>query len=528
VELGDKTLAQLDPEVRAYIGELEASKRNLEIRYEILEEKYRLALFKRFCRTSEQISKGQANLFDVSELPETSLESIDTEETISVREHTKKKPGRKPIDPKHPRYEVVHDLSQEEKQCGCGHELVRIGEEVTEKVQVIPEQIWIERHVRPKYACHYCEGSGDEDRPAVRIAPAPKTILPRSIASASLITFILINKFVDHLPFYRQEKRFARIGIDISRQDMSNWAMAVAVILEPLIERFRRLIRAGPFVQIDETPVQVLNEPDRANTSKSYMWLARGGPPETPVTLYDYTPTRSAEYPRELLSQFNGYMQADGYQVYRMLDSESPNIVRVGCFAHVRRKFHEAAKASKKTGAAHEGMKYITKIYRIERELRSQELADDEFVLRRRELVEPELQRFHRWLVKKQQSVVPSTLLGKAVSYTLSEWDALVRYLDHAYITPDNNAAENSIRPFVLGRRNWLFSGSPRGAAASCTIYSLIETAKLQGLDPFAYLHYVLERAPHLTSEENWDSILPFNLDSEEIKGTFPRPPKIL
>ena len=528
MELGGETLAQLDPEVRAYIGELEASNRNLEIQYEILQEEYRLALLKRFSRSSEQSPKGQGNLFDASELAETSAESSDTDETIIVREHEKKKPGRKPIDPKHPRYEVVHDLAEEEKQCACGHELVRIGEEVTEKVQVIPEQIWIERHVRPKYACHHCEGSGDEDRPAVRIAPAPKSILPRSIASASLIAFILINKFVDHLPFYRQEKRFARIGIDISRQDMSNWTMSVAEILKPLIDRFRALIRAGPFVQIDETPVQVLNEPERPNTSKSYMWLARGGPPEKPVTLYHYTPRRSAEYPRELLSTFKGYMQADGYRVYRMLDSEYPDIVRVGCFAHVRRKFYDAAQASKKTGAAHEGMKYITTIYRIERDLRSQELTDDVFVRRRRELVEPELERFHRWLIKKQKSVVPSTLLGKALSYALSEWEALIRYLDHAHITPDNNAAENSIRPFVLGRRNWLFSGSPRGADASCAIYSLIETAKQQGLDPFAYLHYVLKCAPYLSSKEDWKSVLPFNLDAEKIDNAFPRPTKTL
>ena len=309
---------------------------------------------------------------------------------------------------------------------------------------------------------------------------------------------------------------------------MSNWTMAVGDILKPLIDRFRALIRGGPFVQIDETPVQVLDEPERENTRKSYMWLARGGAPETPVTLYHYTPSRSAEYPRELLAGFEGYMQADGYRVYRLLASESPDIVRVGCFAHVRRKFHEAAQASKKSGAAHEGMKHITTIYRIEREFRSEELTDDEFTRRRGELVEPELERFHRWLLKKQQSVVPSSLLGKAVNYALTEWDALIRYLDHAYITPDNNAAENSIRPFVLGRKNWQFSGSPRGADASCAIYSLIETSKQQGLDPFAYLHYVLDRAPQLSADDDWDSVLPFNLVPDEINGTFPNPPKSL
>jgi transposase len=221
-------------------------------------------------------------------------------------------------------------------------------------------------------------------------------------------------------------------------------------------------------------------------------------------------------------------MQADGYGVYRMFASEQPGIVRVGCFAHVRRKFHEAAKASKKTGAAHEGMKYISRIYRIEKELRSQDLDADEFVRRRRELVEPELERFHSWLLKKQPTLVPSTLLGTAVTYALKEWDALIRYLDQEYITPDNNAAERSIRPFVLGRRNWLFSGSPRGAEASCAIYSLIQTAKQNGLDPFAYLHYVLDRAPLISNDSEWDDLLPFNLTSEKIVAAFPIAPTSL
>ena len=525
MELGRDTLAELEPDVRSYINELEQSNHALELQYEILEEEHRLLLLKRFARSSEQESSDQSQLFDETE--DTSDEPTGIEEKITVGEHTKKKPGRKPIDPRHPRHEIVHDLSDEEKQCACGHELVRIGEEPTEKIQVIPEQIWIERHIRVKYACHHCEGSGDEDHPAVRIAPVPRTILPRSIATAGLIAFILINKFVDHLPYYRQEKRFARIGIDISRQDMSNWTIAVGRILQPLIERFRTMIRGGPFVQIDETPVQVMNEPGRKNTSKSYMWLARGGP-ETPVTLYHYSRTRSAEYSRELMSGFEGYLQTDGYRVYRLLESEEPGLMRVGCFAHVRRKFHEAAQASKKSGAAHEGTKYISAIYRIERDLRSQELDADEFVRRRRELVEPEIQRFHAWLVKKQSSVVPSTLLGKALHYALSEWDALQRYLDQAYITPDNNDAENAIRPFVLGRKNWLFSGSPRGADASCTIYSLIETAKQNGLDPFAYLNYILDRAPRIDNDAGWDALLPFNLDPNEISSSFPKPTKVL
>ena len=188
-----------------------------------------------------------------------------------VAAHEKKKPGRKPIDPKHPRFERIVDVPDEDKQCACGHAMVRIGEEVSERVQIIPEQIWIDRVVRPKYACHHCEGSGDETKPAVRIAAVEQTVVPKGIATPSLIAFILVNKFVDHLPFYRQEKRFGRIGIAISRQDMSNWTIRAAQLVAPLIERFRTLIREGPIVNVDDTRVQVMNEPGRADTTNSFM-----------------------------------------------------------------------------------------------------------------------------------------------------------------------------------------------------------------------------------------------------------------
>jgi transposase len=282
--LSEAARRTLDPATRAYLEELErnasSSKKaedrwrrkyeTLEQRYEVLEERHRLLLFKRFARSSEQEPVGQQQLFaeaeETAEVPEP-----DETETTTVPAHERKKAGRKAIDPRHPRIEIFHDISDEQKRCGCGAELVRIGEEPREIVQVIPEQMWIERHVYPKYGCHACEGSGDENRPAVLIAPREATILPRSIASTALVAFILVNKFVDHLPFYRQENRFARIGIDISRQDMSNWTIAVARAIKPLLERFVLMIRGGPFIQMDETPLQVLNEPERANTTKSLL-----------------------------------------------------------------------------------------------------------------------------------------------------------------------------------------------------------------------------------------------------------------
>ena len=534
--LSEAARQTLDPQTRAYLEELErnasTSKKaedrwrnkyhNLEQRYEVLEERHRLLLFKRFARSSEQEPAGQQHLFAEAEETAEVVEPDETESTtVTVPAHERKKAGRKAIDPQHPRIEVLHDISDEDKQCGCGDELVRIGEETREILQVVPEQMWVERHVYPKYGCHTCEGSGDEDRPAVRIARREATILPRSIASTALVAFILVNKFVDHLPFYRQEKRFARIGIDISRQDMSNWTITVARAIKPLIERFVLRIRGGPFMQMDETPLQVLNEPGRANTTKSYMWIARGGPPEAPIVVYHYSPTRGSDYPRSLLADFEGHLQADAYRVYRML-AEEIGFILVGCWAHARRKFHEAAQASKKAGAAQEGMKHIRRLYEIERQLRGEDLSPEEFVDKRREKVLPVLDEFSSWLKKKEKTVVPSSLLGKAVAYTINEWDALSRYLDRAEISPDNNAAENSVRPFVVGRRNWLFSGAPRGAEASCAIYSLIETAKHNGLDPFAYLNYVFKKAPHIHDAEGWDELLPSRLDEATLTAALP------
>lgn len=541
--LAPTTLQSLDPQVQSYIRELERRQNRasrteerweqqyhkLKVRYDALEERHRLLLHKRFCRSSEQQPSGQQHLFDEAEQTVTETGEADSAEqaqTVKIKEHERKTGGRKPIDPKHPRIEYRHDIPAEDKQCACGSGLVQIGEETREVVNVIPEQIWVERHIYPKYACHTCEGSGDEDKPAVRIAPREPDILPRSIATPSLIAFILTNKFVDHLPFYRQEKRFERIGMAISRQDMSNWTIKAAQKVQPLIDRFSDLIRSGPLIQSDETPVQVLNEQNRKNTSKSYTWVLRGGPPDAPVVLYHYEQTRGSEYLRRFLQGYAGYVQHDGYSVYKTLAKEL-SFISVACWAHARRKFHDAAKATK-AGSAHQAIAYIGKLYATEKALRAQlnagTITPDEFCRERRKQVEPVLDEFLPWLHKKVDEVVPSSLLGTAVQYTLNEWSSLVRYLDRVEITPDNNAAERAIKTFVIGRKNWLMSGSPRGAAASCAMYSLVETAQQNGLEPFRYLHYVFQKAPYITAPTGWDALLPQNLTAETLTAALPNP----
>jgi len=509
-------IEQLPVEAREYIRQLEE---NLEktndswkAKYEQLQEEYRLLLYKRFGRSSEAVDVTQQLLFH-----EPDSEAVDDgePEAIAVASHTRKKRGRKPLDEKLPRETIVHDIPEEEKRCACGAELTRIGEEVSERLQVIPEQIYVERHVRPKYACRTCEGSGDEEKPAVRIASAVPSIIPKSIVTPGLLAFVFVNKFVDHLPFYRQEARFQRIGIRISRQDMSNWLRRAYEAIHVLLELLELHIRSGPVIQMDETPVQVLGEPGRKNTQKSYMWLARGGPPEEPAFCYRYRQTRSSQHVRDFTEGFAGYLQSDGYSAYDTALAGRPEIVHVGCFAHVRRKFHDAGKSSKKAGSAHEAIAKIGKLYEIERRLRERHPDPEQFARERREECEPVLEELKDWLDGKIDRVAPESLLGKAVNYAEGQWDKLLRYLDSPILTPDTNAAENAIRPFVLGRKNWLFSGSPDGAEASCAMYSLIETAKANGQNPYAYLRTVFDTAPRINNRDQWEELLPWNLQPE-------------
>jgi transposase len=363
-----------------------------------------------------------------------------------------------------------------------------------------------------KYACPECEGTGDEEKPAVRIAPVEAAIIPRSIASAGLLSYIAIQKYCDHLPYYRQEKQFERIGVSISRQDMSNWQRQVWEKLEPLYRLMKKMLKTGPVMQMDETTVQVMGEEGRSDTRKSYMWLARGGPPGKPVIVYEYHPTRSAIPAKAFLKDFSGYVQTDGYEGYDAALEGRNDIIHAGCFAHARRKFFEASKTSKKPGSAEEGLNYISRLYLLESSLRARGLGADIFLEERKEGAEPILAAFKTWLEKRAGEVPPGLLLGKAIHYTLNQWDKLVAYPGSPYLTPDNNACENAIRPFVLGRKNWLFNKSPEGAESSCGMYSLIETARQNGLDPLEYLRTLFERCPLAKTSGDWEKLLPWNI----------------
>lgn len=469
-----------------------------------------------FGRSAERLSeyeRQQLWLFNEAELILASEQKTDKEvPRVAVRAHTRLKRGRKPLPEDLPRVEVLHDIAEEDKGCGCGARLQRIGADTCEKLEIIPAQVRVKRHIRPRYACKVCEGSGDEEKPAVRIAPVFPQLLPKSIATPSLVAYLITAKFCDGLPFFRQERQFQRIGIDISRQDMANWSIRVHHRVAPLLALLREEIRGGPTVGVDETTVQVLQEPGRPNTSQSYMWVFRGGMPEHRVVEYQYHPTRSGQVPLEYLAGYQGYVQSDGYDGYEELGRQ-PGVIPVGCWAHSRRKYYEAKLVSKHSESAEEALEWIDKIFEIERTLRAQNLAPEEFAGQRREQVSPLLEQLWSWIQTKKPQIPPSTLLGKAIGYTWNQWDKLVRYLDSPFLRPDNNACEQAIRPFVLGRKAWLFSGSPVGATASAGWFSLIETAKINAVEPYLYLRYVLSRLPESLDPEDYRMFLPWNID---------------
>lgn len=477
---------------------------------ERLSERLALLLSQLYRRSSEKLSADerlQMRLFDEVEVSQ-ELPPAAEEAGIAVPEHVRARPQRRPLPEVLPRVDVLVDIPEDQKVCGCGEPLVRIGEETSEKLDLIPPKVQVIRTIRPKYACHHCEGSGDEEKPAVRIAPMPKAIIDKGIATSGLLAYISTAKFCDALPLYRQEKQFSRIGVDLSRQTMADWMIRAAEACEPILRILRGRARAGPVLQMDETTVQVLEEPGRKNTTKSFMWVLHGGRVGQQVILYHYAPTRSAEVAAELLGDYQGWVQTDGYEAYDKVCSRS-GVRHVGCWAHARRMFSDAKKASSKSGSADEALALIAKLYAVEAD-RATIPDGPQFAAHRQAQVGPLLDRLRSWLERKRDQVLPSSALGEAVSYTLGQWPKLIRYLEDAALAPDTNACERAIRPFVVGRKNWLFSGSPRGAAASAALYTLIETAKINGLEPYAYLRRLFEGLPTATTPDQFLDLAPF------------------
>ncbi|CCO22268.1 IS66 family transposase [Maridesulfovibrio hydrothermalis] len=488
-----------------------------------LSEQVRLLKAIAFAKKSETAKKPakdeyQYSLFDeaefVCELPSSEQEP----EVVQVPAHCRAKKGRKHISESIPREEIVHDIPAEEKICACGCELIRIGEVVSEKLDYVPAKIRVLRHIRPKYACKKCEGTEDDGQ-TVKVAPMPPQLIRQGIVTPGLLAHIMTNKFCDGLLFYRQNKMFERLGIDISRFTMSNWTVLAAQRCGLLMELMYEHLRCGGIINLDETPVQVLKEPGRENTTKSYMWVAcRSG--TKPVVLFHYAPSRAGKIATEIVGDFKGVLQTDGYAGYNALGG-SEGIVHAGCLVHVRRKFMDVLKAGskKKKGTASTVINLIAKLYRLESRARKDGFSPEEILNMRTEKARPLLNKIYEIILKSAGSIPPTSLLGKALSYALGQWPRITVYLENPALTPDNNIAENAIRPFAVGRKNWLFSGSPRGADASATFYSLIETAKANNLNPSDYLYELFEKLPHAQCRADLEELMPWNLaNNAEIK----------
>jgi len=484
---------------------------------ERLKEEIRLLKKALFGSKSEKLPADDSAQLPLFDMPENPPEEDKKEEEFSViAEHHRKKPGRRPLPESLPRVDLVHDISEAEKVCGRGCRLVKIGEDVAEKLDIVPAKIRVIRHIRPKYACKKCEGV-DDSGPTIKIAPPPAQIIPKGLPAAGLLSYLLVNKFCDALPFYRQEKRLARLGIDVSRQSMCNWAMTVAENCGPLLDLLHDEIRGGPLLNIDETRLRVLKEPGRKATQNSYMWVFRGGPKKKPVVIFQYHPTRSGDVAKKFLEGYQGTVQTDGYVGYDFLKNRS-DILHVGCWAHARRKFMDVKNgaAKKKKSSAGKVLHLIRQLYVLEKKAREEGLSPERVFQMRQKHARPILAKIKTWLDNRKGNVPPKSLLGKAVNYCLNQWLPLTNYIKNGHAGIDNNHVENAIRPFVIGRKNWLFSGSPKGAKAAAGLYSLIETAKAGGLEPYDYLRFIFEKLP-TTKPEELINLLPNNLSQKNL-----------
>ena len=508
-----KTVSEQLPEdvsqLKHLVLQLQDKLQKKESKIQWLIEQFRLAQQRRFGKSSETYA-GQQELFNEAEAIED--ESVDSDpsesETITYQ---RGKPKRKPLPKDLPRETVEHDLEEADKVCDCcGNELHRIGEDKSEKLEFIPAQVKVIEHVRFKYGCRCCEK--ENTQVAIKIAPVPPSPIPKSITTPSLLAQIITAKYQYALPLYRQESLFKQYGIELSRKTLSSWIIKSAELLKPVYEHLISLQREQNIIHADETPVKVISE----DKTQGYMWVYCTGadtpdsdqhPPDQDVILhiviYDYHNSRSGRCPVNYLKGFNGYLQVDGFTAY-----EQTEATLVGCFAHARRKFVEAKKAQPKgkTGKADKAISTIQKLYRIESKIKTK-TATEKHRIRQEESI-PILTGFKAWLEQSALQVPPKTVLGKAIGYTLRQWHKLIRYTENGQLSIDNNRAERAIKPFVIGRKNWLFSYTRNGAKASAILYSLIETAKANGLTPFDYLNWLFEELPK--QPKDVDALLPW------------------
>ena len=449
-------------------------------------EQFRLAQHKQFGKSAEG-HPAQGELFNEVEALIEAVEEAPQTEAIS---YTRKKPTRQQLPEDLPREIVILDIAEADKSCDCcGEQLHQMGESRSEKLEFVPAQIKVIEYVRPKYSCRTCERTGTQVK--IKVQSMPPSPIPKGIATPSLLSQIITSKYQYGLPLYRQESLFKQYGIALSRKTMAEWMIKCSTLFKPLYERLHEVLLQQNVIQADETTLKVIKE----DKSTCYMWVYCTGidsPNDNPIpniVLFDYNASRRGQCAVDYLNGHTGYLQVDGYAGYRQTQARL-----VGCWAHARRKFKEAeiAQAKGKTGKANWALNHIQKLYRIETKLKGC-TSEHKQQIREQEGL-PLLTSFKTWLEKSEQQVLPKTKLGKAIKYSLNQWAYLTRYIENGDLNIDNNRAERAIKPFVIGRKNWLFSNTTNGAQASAMLYSMIETAKANGLIPFDYLQHCLDQ----------------------------------
>lgn len=523
-----------------------------------------------YAARSEKLSrilKDQPLLFDAEDLniqvtnqcPSPSDEEIaqsedfETDENQAENKPKKSRKGRKSLSSINnlAKKRIVIDLTDEEKICpNCGTQMKKVRTEESERLVHVPAYEYIEVVVRNVYECPNCVT--DDDRPVTKTAKE-KRIIERSIATPSLLAHVFMGKYQRHTPFYCQEDCYNWQGIHISRQDMCNWQQKVFERLKPLKELLEQELKKGKFLMFDETPLEVLKyseaearkeywedksyrrkETEDGKESRCYMWLVRGGE-EHPVHSYNFRWTRSGKNVISFLEGFSGsVIQSDGYSGYDAAvdfwNETHPEhkIELCNCNIHARRKFAESVKATK-SKTAEQAVRFYSKIFKTEKELREKYLKNlitgERYLELRKEKVLPLFESFHEWLLDKseKEQILGSSKTAEAIKYTLSRWDKLIKFLDYSFVTPDTNSAERAVKPFVMARKNFLFSGSGKGAESSCFLFSLIETAKFNGRSPEDYLRCLFEQAPYAETESDWKKLLPWNIEITpfQIRGEW-------
>ena len=505
-------------ELNALIAErdtLRGALRVVTVERDLLQERLKAYLHQLFAAKSEARGTDQRDLFlneaeALASTGDTAAAQEDaSDDGIEVAGHKRQKRGRKPLDPSLPREVVRHELPESERSCPHdGAALVEMGVEISEQLDIIPQQVRVIQHQRVKYACPCCDQG-------IKVTPASARIIPKGLLTESALAWVVTSKYQDALPLYRQAALLGRFGGDLSRNTLAASVVRVGQAVQPIINLLRDHLLDADLVFGDETVIQVLKEPGRAAQTKSYLWAQMSGT-GPPVRLFHYAPGRGGTHATTLYAGIKpgAVLMTDGYEVYNGIAASSA-LIHLGCWAHCRRYFVEAEAVISKqargpTQPATQFIAAITELYAIESKAR--ELSTEKRQQIRTEYSRPVLARIEDLLLRHLHTVLPGSLLGKALHYLSSQWSKLIRYVEKGNYPIDNNACENAIRPFVVGRRNWLFSDTVGGANASANLYSLIETCKANAIDPYQYLVELFRALPQAKSADDYDAMLPWRL----------------